>query len=77
MSENGLTTVADPSSANISSSSQFTLTVNGTNYTITPSGDTLDDLVSAINNAGDGVQATTVNVGSNSLSRLPAGRNQQ
>jgi flagellar hook-associated protein 2 len=65
MSENGLTTVADPTSANISSSSQYTLTVNGTNYTITPSGDTLDDLVTAINNAGDGVQATTVNIGSN------------
>jgi flagellar hook-associated protein 2 len=65
MSENGLTTVADPTSASISSSSLYTLTVNGTNHTITPSGDTLDDLVTAINDAGDGVQATTVNIGSN------------
>jgi len=65
MSQSGLTTVTDPTSENISSSTQFTLTVNGTAYTISPSGNTLDDLVSAINNSGDNVQATIVNVGSN------------
>jgi flagellar hook-associated protein 2 len=66
MSEAGLTTVADPSATNISSSGQFTLTVNGVAKTISPSGSTLSALVTAINNSNDGVQATTVNVGSNS-----------
>ncbi len=66
MSLNTLPTVSDPTTGNISSSTQFTLTVNSTNYTINPSGTSLDDLVTAINSAGDGVQATIVNVGSNS-----------
>jgi flagellar hook-associated protein 2 len=38
--------------------------VNGTSFNITPSGNSLSDLVSAINTANDGVQATMVNVGS-------------
>ena len=64
LSDAGLTTVTDPTTGNISSSSAFTLTVNGTAYAISPSGSSLDDLVSAINNAGAGVQATAVNIGS-------------
>jgi len=66
LSNAGSTPVADPTTANISSSSSFTLTVNGTAYTITPSGSSLDDLANAINNANDGVSATIVNMGSNS-----------
>ncbi len=66
LSNSGLTTVTDPSSANISSSSSFTLTLNGTNHTITPSSNTLNGLATAINQAGLPVQATIVNVGSNS-----------
>ncbi len=59
------TTVTDPTTGNISSATSFTLTVNGTNHTITPSGSSLVDLADAINAASDGVQATIVNVGSN------------
>ncbi|MGA2147725.1 MAG: flagellar filament capping protein FliD [Bryobacteraceae bacterium] len=66
LSNAGSTTVTDPSSQNISSSSSFTLTVNGVATTITPSGNTLDDLVNAINGAGAGVSATIVNMGGSS-----------
>jgi flagellar hook-associated protein 2 len=66
MSQPTSITVADPSQANISSSASYTLSVNNTNFTITPSGHSLEDLASAINSAADGVQATIVNVGSNS-----------
>jgi flagellar hook-associated protein 2 len=59
------TTVTDPTSGNISSSGSFTLTVNGTATTITPSGTSLEALASAINTSQAGVQATIVNVGSN------------
>ncbi|HVN05707.1 MAG TPA: flagellar filament capping protein FliD [Bryobacteraceae bacterium] len=65
LSDAGLATVTDPTTGNISSSSAFTLTVNGTAYTISPSGTSLDDLATAINQSGAGVQATVVNVGSN------------
>jgi flagellar hook-associated protein 2 len=65
LSKAGVTPVADPSSENISTASSFTLTVNGIAKTITPSGNSLQSLVSAINSSGDGVQATIVNVGSN------------
>jgi flagellar hook-associated protein 2 len=58
-------TVTDPTTQNISSVASFTLTVNGSNYTINPSGSSLDDLANAINAASDGVSATIVNVGSN------------
>ena len=58
--------VTDPTSGNISSASSFTLTVNSVNHTITPAGTSLDALASAINSAALGVQATVVNVGSNS-----------
>ena len=66
LSNAGSTTVTDPSSQNISSSSSFTLTVNGVQTTITPSGNTLDDLVTAINGAGAGVTASIVNMGGSS-----------
>lgn len=65
LSKDGLTTVTDPSSANISSATSFTLTVNGVDHTITPDSTSLSSLVTAINAAGDGVQATIVNVGTN------------
>jgi len=62
----GTPVITDPTTGNISSASTFTLKVDGTNTTITPSGTSLDDLASAINDAAAGVQATVVNVGSNS-----------
>lgn len=64
LSSAGLTTVSDPTTGNISAAASFTLTVNNSTYTITPSGTSLESLASAINAAGDGVQATIVNVGS-------------
>jgi flagellar hook-associated protein 2 len=67
LSQAGSTPVTDPSTQNISASSSFTLTVNGTATTITPSASTLDSLVSAINsNSSLGVQASIVNLGSSS-----------
>ena len=61
----GSTPVTDPSSQSISASSTFTLTVNGVDYTIKPSGNTLTDLANAINDSDAGVSATIVNLGSN------------
>jgi flagellar hook-associated protein 2 len=66
LSSAGLATVTDPTTGNISSATSFTLTVNDSSYTITPSGTSLESLAGAINAAGDGVQATIVNVGSTS-----------
>jgi len=66
MSKDGLSQVSDPSSENISSASSFTLSVNGVETEITPDGNTLNDLVEAINEADAGVEATIVNVGSSS-----------
>ena len=40
LSANGLTTVTDPTTGNISPSSSFTLIVNGTNFAISPAGNT-------------------------------------
>lgn len=62
----GSPVVTDPTTGNISSAASFTLTVDGTPTTITPSGTSLDALANAINDASAGVQATVVNVGSNS-----------
>jgi flagellar hook-associated protein 2 len=64
LSNAGLPTVADPSSTSISTSSNFTLTVNGSSFTIDPSTNTLNSLVQAINSSGAGVSATVVNLGS-------------
>ncbi len=65
LSMNGLTTVTDPGAQSISSASSFTLTVNGTPHTITTSGGTLNALANAINTSGQPVQATIVNLGTN------------
>jgi flagellar hook-associated protein 2 len=66
LSNAGSTPVTDPSTSSISDSSTYTLNVNGTTTTITPTGTSLDDLASAINSAGAGVQATIVDVGGSS-----------
>jgi flagellar hook-associated protein 2 len=66
VSADGLATVADPTTQNISSASTFTLTVNGVNTTITPAGTDLQDLVNAINQQNLGVAASIVDVGSQS-----------
>jgi flagellar hook-associated protein 2 len=66
LSKNGLATVTDPATQSISSASSFTLTVNGTPTTITPASNTLNALLTAINDAGLDVQASLVNVGSTS-----------
>lgn len=63
MSSGGLT-VVNPSTSNISHSSTFTLSVNGTPYQITDSDASLNGLAQAINGSSAGVQATIVNVGS-------------
>ncbi len=65
VSASGLTTVTDPTSQDISSGSSFQLTVGSTSTTITPAGNTLQDLVNSINqNSSLGVSASIVNVGS-------------
>ncbi|MBS1859579.1 MAG: flagellar filament capping protein FliD [Acidobacteria bacterium] len=66
VSKGGLITVTDASSGNISGSSSFTLTINGTSHTLTPGGNSLQDLASSINGASLGVQATIINAGSTS-----------
>jgi flagellar hook-associated protein 2 len=66
MSPAGSTKVTDPTTESISSASSFTLTVNGTATTITPSDNSLEGLANAINSSSAGVQATIVNLGSNS-----------
>jgi flagellar hook-associated protein 2 len=62
----GLLTVSDPGVSSLSAATSFTLTVNNVDYTIRPADTTLNSLVSAINGAGAGVQATTVNYGTSS-----------
>jgi flagellar hook-associated protein 2 len=64
MSSDGLTTVTDPTSQSISTSSTFTLTVGSSTYAIQPSSNNLEALAQAIGSSGAGVQATIVNVGS-------------
>ena len=61
-SNDGLTTVSDPNSGNISDATSYTLTVGNNSYTITPSGNTLEDLADALSVSGQ-VQATLVNIG--------------
>src|SRR6476469_4787565 len=63
LSPNTLLAVADPSSGNISSSSAFTLTVDGQTFSISDADNSLNGLAKAINASGSGVQATIVNVG--------------
>ena len=64
-SNDGLTQVTDPDSGNISDATGYNLTVGTQTTTITPSGRTLTDLAAALNASGQ-VQATLVNIGSNS-----------
>lgn len=64
LSKNGLTTVSDPATQNISPASSFTLTLNSAPHTLTPAANTLDALVAAINDSGLDVEASIVNVGS-------------
>ncbi len=66
LSTSGSDVVSDPTTQSISSSSSLNLTVGSSTTTITPSGSSLQSLVTAINTqASDKVQATLVNVGSN------------
>jgi flagellar hook-associated protein 2 len=64
LSNTGLPTVADPSATSISTSSAFTLSVNGSSFIINPSTNTLNSLAQAINSSGAGVSATVINLGS-------------
>jgi flagellar hook-associated protein 2 len=64
VSNTGLPTVADPSTTSISTSSTYTLTVNGSNFTVTPTTNSLNALAQAINTSGAGVSATVINLGS-------------
>ncbi len=65
LSNAGATAVTDPATQGISTSSTFSLNVNGTITTITPASSSLQDLETAINTqAGGQVQATVINVGS-------------
>ncbi|MEI9976900.1 MAG: flagellar filament capping protein FliD [Ignavibacteriota bacterium] len=59
------TPVTDPSVANISSSRNYTLTVNGVQSNFTLQNGSLDSLAAAIDNSNAGVSATIVNLGSN------------
>jgi flagellar hook-associated protein 2 len=63
ISNSSLPAVTDPTTGNISTSSAYTLTVDGKTYSLTPSGSSLNSLVTAINASGANVQATVVNVG--------------
>ncbi len=68
LSVNTLPVVTDPSQQNISSSSSYTLTVNGSTTTINPAGTGLNALAAAINGQINlNVQATVVNIGSPSV----------
>jgi len=66
LSLDGLPTVTDPTTQSISTSHSYTLTVNGQTIQtpIVPADGSLNALAEAINNAGAGVQATVINVGS-------------
>ena len=67
LSSGSLSRVSDPTSQNLTTSPSFTVTVNGTTTRITPTANNLNSLVSALNNtAGLNVQASLVNIGSNS-----------
>jgi flagellar hook-associated protein 2 len=66
MSAAGSPAITDPTTQSISSASSFTLTINGTQTTITPTDGSLEGLANAINAASADAQATIVNLGSNS-----------
>ncbi len=64
MSGSGLTTVTNPDSGNLDSSSSYSLTVDGTAFSIANPTGTLNGLAQAINSSTANVQASVVNVGS-------------
>jgi flagellar hook-associated protein 2 len=64
ISDPSLPAVADPYNSSISSSSNFTLTVNGRTFSIAPGSNTLMSLAQALNSASAGVQASIINTGS-------------
>ncbi|MBZ5677369.1 MAG: flagellar filament capping protein FliD [Acidobacteriia bacterium] len=64
LSLDALPAVQDPSTQSISPATSFTLTVDGTPVTVTPSGNTLSALADAINSSGANVTATIINLGS-------------
>lgn len=64
VSNTSLPTVADPAATSISTSSSYTLTVNGSTFTISPLTNTLNALAQAVNTSGAGVSATVINLGS-------------
>jgi len=64
VSQGSLPAVQDPSSQSITSATSLTLTVAGTPFTITPSGNTLNALAEAINSSGANVTANIINLGS-------------
>ena len=66
ISPNTIPAVPDPASGNISSSSTFTLTVDGQTFSISNAENSLNGLANAINASGAAVQATIVNVGGSS-----------
>ncbi len=63
LSAASLPQVADPLTDSISSSTSYTLTIDGVDTTIEPEGTSLLDLANAINAAGVGATATIINVG--------------
>ena len=64
VSNASLPAVSDPSATSISTSGTYTLTVNGSSFTITPTTNSLNALAQAINSSGAGVSATVLNLGS-------------
>jgi len=64
LSQSTLPVVTDPFTQSISTATSFTLTVDNTPVTITPSANTLSALADAINASGANVTATVVNLGS-------------
>ena len=63
MSNDGLTTVTNPSSTNLAAGLSFTLSVAGKNTPITLKTASLNAMAAAINDADAGVTATVINVG--------------
>jgi flagellar hook-associated protein 2 len=66
MSTDNLTVVSDPANGDISSATNFTLTVDGQSFAISNSSGNLNGLAAAINASAANVQATVVNVGGGS-----------
>ena len=56
--------MADPAATSLSTSSNYTLTVNGSTFTVSPTTNSLNALAQAINTSGAGVSATVINLGS-------------